>query len=338
MLWASSRASPSAPAVVAVAGGHGVQEALRRAVSAGRGVRAGREQAAVVVRPAYERLAPGGVAVGLDAVALGHGPQLLRRERLDDRPQKPVAAAGAGAVAALEHVEQEQHALHRLGRQPPGHVEERVGDVVGDVRLTQAGDEVVHAWAGLGGLGERGLVDAERHHVDARPFLREPGVELRAQEGPRQVGDGQGPGQRVVVGDGDEVHSPGALRPVQVEGFGEGLRLAQEAEPGAARRVGVPGVDVEVGSGQWGHNPTIPPASGLRRRRLCLSPGMPVLSAHGRPSPRRAHGRGRRPPRPGRRGHALHHRARRQPRGQPHGQPPRPVRDDDAGRRQRSSR
>ena len=68
-------------AVVAVAGGDGAQEALDGAVTAGDRVGAGGEEAAVVVGAAGERLAPGRLAVRLDALALGHRLHLLRRER-----------------------------------------------------------------------------------------------------------------------------------------------------------------------------------------------------------------------------------------------------------------
>ena len=235
-------------AVRAVAGGDGAQKALRRAVAAGLRVGAGGEEAAVVVGAAGERLAPGRLAVRLDALALGHLLDLLLRELRGDRAQEPVGPGRARAVAALQHVEQEQHALHRVGREAAGDVEERVREEVGDLRLAQARDQVEDVLTGLVGDRERLLVDAQGHHVHALLVVGEPGVELAAQERARQVGDRQRPAQRVVVGDGDEVHAPGALGVVQLQRFGERLGTAQRADARVARRVGVPGVDVEVGS------------------------------------------------------------------------------------------
>ena len=77
MLCASSARVAVGAAVVAVAGGDGAQEALRRAVAAGHRVGARREEAAVVVGAARQRLAPGRLAVRLDALALGHRLELL---------------------------------------------------------------------------------------------------------------------------------------------------------------------------------------------------------------------------------------------------------------------
>ena len=117
-------------AVGAVAGGDGAQKALRRAVAAGLRVGAGGEEAAVVVGAAGERLAPGGLAVRRDALALGHLLELLLREPPGDGAQQAVGPARARPVAPLEHVEEQQHALHGVRREAAAHVEERVREVV----------------------------------------------------------------------------------------------------------------------------------------------------------------------------------------------------------------
>ena len=235
-------------AVGAVAGGDGTQEALRGAVAPGLRVRARREQAAVVVRAAGERLAPRRLAVGLDALPLRHVAQLLLRQLAGDGAEEAVRAACARPVAPLQHIEEEQHALHRVGREPVGHVEERVCEVVSHAGFAQAGHQVVDAGPRRSGRRERRFVDAQGHDVDALLVLREPGVELAAQEGAREVRDRQRAAQGVVVGDGDEVHAPGALSVVQLDRVGERLGAAQGADACVARRLGVSGVDVEVGS------------------------------------------------------------------------------------------
>ena len=248
MLCASSRASPSAPPWSQSPAATAAQEALRRAVAAGDREGAGREEAAVVVGAARQALAPGRLAVGLDALALGHRLHLLGREPGGDGAQEAVAAAGARAVAAFEHVEQQQHPLHGLGRELAAHVEERVREVVGDPRLAQDGDEVVDVLARRVRRRERRLVDAQRHHVDAHPVFREPAVQLGAEERAGQVGDRQRAREGVVVGDRDEVHAARPLGVVELQRVGERLRAPERADPRVARGVGVPGVDVKVGS------------------------------------------------------------------------------------------
>ena len=102
-------------------------------------------------------------------------------------------------------------------------------------RLAQERDQVVHVRARLVGRREGRLVDPQRDDVHAYAVLREPAVELGAQERARQVGDRQRSGQRVVVGDGDEVHASRALGMVQLHGVGERLRAAERADAGVAR-------------------------------------------------------------------------------------------------------
>ena len=181
-------------AVVAVAGRDGTHEALGRPVPAGDRVGARREQAAVIVGAAREPFAPGRLAVRLDAVALGHRPERLGRERRGDGAQQAVAAARPGAVAALQDVEEEEHALHRLRGEPPGHVEERVREVVGDAGLAQAGHEVVDVLACPLDLGERRLVEAERD--DVQRARRPPGTRCRTRCSGRCRAGGRSPASR----------------------------------------------------------------------------------------------------------------------------------------------
>jgi hypothetical protein len=235
-------------AVVTVAGGDGGQEARRRAVASGHREGAGREQTAVVVGASCEALAPGRLPVGLDAPALGHRLHLLGSEPGGDGAQETVAAAGARPVAAFEDVEQQEHPLHGLRRELPAHVEQGVREVVGDRRLAQDSDEVVDVLTRRVRRCERRFVDAQCDHVDAYPVFREPAVQLGTEERAGQVGDRQRAREGVVIGDRDEVHAARTLRVVELQGVGERLRAPKRADPRVARCVGVPGVDVKVGS------------------------------------------------------------------------------------------
>ena len=196
MLCASVRESPSMPRWVQSPAAMARRKPWR-AVAAGLCVGAGGEEAAVVVRAAGERLAPGGLAVRRDALALGHLLEFLLREPPGDGAQQAVGPARARPVAPLEHVEEQQHALHGVRCEATAHVEERVREVVRHLGLAQDRHEVVDVLAGRVRHRERGLVDAERHHVRALPVLREPRVELAAEKSPRQVRDSQGAGECV---------------------------------------------------------------------------------------------------------------------------------------------
>jgi hypothetical protein len=92
---------------LALAARDGGEKALHGAVPGSDRVRAGHEEAAVIVGPAGEGLAPGGLTVRLDSLALGHVGDLLGRQGRDDLAQQAVAAADAGAVAAFQDVEQQ---------------------------------------------------------------------------------------------------------------------------------------------------------------------------------------------------------------------------------------
>ena len=231
MLCASSRASPSSPAGVQSPLSTACEEALQRAVAADGGVGAGHEEAAVVVRAADECLAPGGRAERRDALALRHVHDARRREAA--RPasrSRPLQRRVREPFRASSTLKSSRHFSTMSGGELAGHVEERVREEVWDA-APRAGRRRGRRrrLARLDGVGERRLVDARGHDVHATAVLGEPGVELGAQEGARQVGDGQRPVQRVVIADSDEVHAAGPGEAVDLDRLGVGLLTAEAA-------------------------------------------------------------------------------------------------------------
>ena len=176
-----------------------------------------------------------------------------------ERAQQPddglVVALGPRPVARLEHVEQEQQLLDGVAVEAPVEVEQRVGDEVDDALRAHQVDELVDVLPRRQQVRELPLRDAEGDDVQAAAGLGQVGAQLGAQEGPRQVRDLERPGDRVVVGDGDEVHPASVCGLVDGLGRGEALGAADAAQQPARRGVGVAGVDVQIGSADVRHRP-----------------------------------------------------------------------------------
>ena len=92
------------------------------------------------------------------------------------------------------------------------------------------------------------LVQAEHVDVELSPAFEEDG-DLLAHEGVGQVGERERPLDRVVVGQGDEVHAPPASPLVHRERGGVAFP-ADVLEHRDLRAARVPGVDVQVAAHQ----------------------------------------------------------------------------------------
>ena len=125
MVCARCTALPWLPAGGAVAAPDRLEQARHRTVGLGTGVRAGDEQARMVVGAPHQRFAPGNGTPGLEAVFGGEARDAARREVSDQVFHEAVPRRGARAVAHLKNLEQQQDLLHRVGRQAPVHGEQR---------------------------------------------------------------------------------------------------------------------------------------------------------------------------------------------------------------------
>ena len=94
---------------------------------------------------------------------------------------------------------------------------------------------------------------AEAQDVHRLRLAAEPGGQLDRRERPRQVGDLQRAGDRVVVGDRHEVHAPAARQGVDLLGRGGALRQPQRPLDPELRELRGGRVDVQVGTARGGH-------------------------------------------------------------------------------------
>ena len=222
---------------------------------------------------------------------------------------------GHRAVLHLEHVEEREHRLEEdLGSLAhPVRLEEVVGGVE-EVLGPEVVDELEDAPALP--VDDGVLLPGQVEDVDVDPVarLREPGLHLDRDEEVGQVGvavlEPQAPLDRVVVGEGDEVHPAGLREPVDLLRVVVGVvavgRL-EVLEDGGVR------VDVEVGPrkreggrrgrslgprspGVFGHRDGVSPAGGPGSRHAPLLKSGANEWRSGtdplRPSPRRNSRRG----------------------------------------------
>ncbi len=203
-------------------------------------------EAAVVVAAAHARLAPGLGVRGLDSVAVGEARDERGRQRVEHRGEELGGARIARAVDQLETAEEQQALLELRDRQPVVDPEERVGEGVREPSFPEPGDQRGEVPAQRLDLPMVGLVDAPDQDVDRRAILEKLCRHFARNEDAGQVGDLERAVDRVVVGEGHEVHPPVARDPVDVVGLGEALRRADPLEVPLAGAVGALAVDVQV--------------------------------------------------------------------------------------------
>jgi hypothetical protein len=211
-------------------------------------------------------------------VPVGQVGHHLGGQGAEQRLGQPVEAVVVDAVADLEPLEEHQQLFHVLQGEPAVDPEEGVGDRVEDVLVQQVLPEAVEVVPQPLDLGVLLLGDPEHQAVDGAAVFGKPGGHLRGEEHPRQVGDLQGSGHRVVVADGDEIHPACPAGAVDGFGLGEALRGGDLAQHPFVGTVRVLGVDVQVGA--CGH-PVL---------RRVVAAGVFPLSVPGRPEPTRIDG------------------------------------------------
>ena len=211
-------------------------------------------------------------------------PLLLRHDHevLDEG----VVLVGHRAVLHLEHVEEREHRLEEDlgGLAHPVRLEEVVGGVE-EVLGPEVVDELEDAPALP--VDDGVLLPGQVEDVDVDPVagLREPGLHLDRDEEVREVGvailEPQAPFDRVVVGEGDEVHSAGLREPVDLLRVVVGVVAVGRLE---VLEDGSVGVDVEVGprkreGGRRGR-PLGPRSPGVFGHRAGVSPAGGPGSRH----------------------------------------------------------
>jgi len=198
--------------------------------------------ARVVVRAAEGGLAPGRLALRLDAVLVREPLDAGRVEALDHAAREVVERARPRAVLDLEGVHQEKRLLDVLDRErslaPVGPIlraHERVRHEDREVVVLRAlaGDLLVHVRDHLVDvapqavdLGELRLGHVRDRHVDVASILGERRRHLRADEDVAKAAVEQllRAVDRVVIGERDEVHPSLEEEPVQLERLGVRLR------------------------------------------------------------------------------------------------------------------
>jgi hypothetical protein len=167
--------------------------------------------------------------------------------RLDVDRGRHVELASAGAVAGLPDRKQLREASAVTGGERGRYGEERVCQRAGDLALVEvrgAGLEVVRVRLEELVVG-RG--DPVTEDVDRLWLAGEPGGELLGDEDVRAIRELEAAGDRVVVGDRDEVHPPALGQLVDLLRRGGALGQPDAALDSELRLLGCGRVTVHVG-------------------------------------------------------------------------------------------
>ncbi len=225
-----------------------------------------------------------GVWGGGQAVAEGHLPELRGADGLGYLAGEQVLAVGARAVYELPEPEEDEPPLDAAPVERPAEVVDRVGQGVDDASLAQVVHEPVDVTPPGLGLRVNLRVEAVDEDVYAGPVFRKAGGDLLADKEVRVVDEGQGPFYRLVVGQGDEVHTGAFGRPVGLfrgrVGLADTHPIPEALHPDVRGRPRRPRVQVQV-------DPR--PVFSLCSHHLASQLEMVFL----RPNPRRGRHRGR---------------------------------------------
>ncbi len=148
--------------------------------------------------------------------------------------------------------------------------EERVRHDMHDALAAGVGAELVEIALQSLQLAMLRLRDSQDKDVQIAAVLRKGHGLLAREERSGQVSDVQRAGDRIVVGDGDEVHAARLRQAIDLQGLGEALRSADAVEVPLARAVGMLAVDVDVAAAEHecdllsGWEESLGPAWGVR--------------------------------------------------------------------------
>ena len=177
------------------------------------------------------------------------------------RVEEPRRARIARAVDALEEPEEDQDLLDVIEGQAVVDAKQRMRHDMHDALAAGEGAKVVEIALQALQLAMLRLGDAEDQDVEVAAVLGKGDGLFAGEKGPWQVRDVERAGDRVVIGDGHEVHAADLRQAIDLERLGEALRRADAIEVPLARPVGVPAVNVDIAA--RGHEGVL--LSGRRR-------------------------------------------------------------------------
>jgi hypothetical protein len=181
----------------------------------------------------------------------------LRGQVFEHGVRHRAGALIARAVDPFEAIEKKQHLFEVLHAQPVVHAKERVRDRVENVLVVKQLPEVVNILAGLLKVAEPFFRDADDQTVDLTAVLGKIGRHLGGKKGAGILGDLQRAPDAVVVRDGDEIHARVAAGLVDLRRAHVTFRRADPAQKPFARPIGIPAVNVKVGSGLTGRTHSV---------------------------------------------------------------------------------
>ena len=126
-------------------------------------------------------------------------------------------------------------------------VKERMRDGVRQVLLCEIALEIKDVVAQPSQLAVLRLAVTPDQHMDLAALVGKMHRNLFAQKHAGTIGDGQDALDRIVVGDGHEIHLRRTQRVVELDGVGHAFREAGPAKDPFRRAVAGAGMDVEVG-------------------------------------------------------------------------------------------
>jgi hypothetical protein len=211
------------------------------------GVRARDRQPPVVVAAADERVAPLQVEHRRERVRLRPARHVRGRDPVGDAAQALLVRAVARAVDQLQVAEHEERALEVAARQPAIHLRQRVTKEMRNILRVQIPDQLVDILAQSLDLAVLRLVDVEHDRMQNAAVLGEARRHLFADEG---VGGEraqlEGAVDGVVVGDGDQRHSPSSGGLVDLLRGGVAFGRRSGPQEIAVRAIGGSGVHVKI--------------------------------------------------------------------------------------------
>ena len=157
--------------------------------------------------------------------------------------------AGVSAVDAFEVPEQQRELLEVQGGEFFVDAVKRVGEGMSDVFRSQEGLHFVNVFAGVVDLAVLGLGDSPDEKVDTAFVLGKIDGDFFADDHAGQVRDLEAPFDRVLVGEGHEVHSPRFEEIVGLQRVGVARGEIQPPQHPVGRTVAVAGMNMEVGAG-----------------------------------------------------------------------------------------